>query len=146
MTVQKKKTGFIAGAFDLGPHAGHMMMLKECADRCEYLIIGLHIDPSTERREKNKPVESAYERFIKLSGCRYISKVIPYETEQDLYLMLINERPTVRFLGDDYRDKDFTGKGISGIDIYFIDRTHNFSSSGLREKIKLQFALPCSPQ
>lgn len=134
----EKKTGFIAGAFDLGPHAGHMMMLKECSDSCDFLIVGLHIDPSMERREKNKPVESAYERFIKLAGCRYIDKVIPYETENDLYLMLINEKPTIRFLGEDYRDRHFTGKDLPNIRIHYIDRTHGFSSSGLREKIRNQ--------
>ncbi len=134
--TSKTKKGFIAGAFDLGPHAGHMMMLKECADNCDYLIVGLHIDPSKERGEKNKPVESAYERYIKLSGCKYISKVIPYETEDDLYLMLINERPHIRFLGEDYRNKDYTGKNISDIPIHFIDRKHGFSSSGLRDRIR----------
>ena len=145
MSNQSKKTGFIAGAFDLGPHAGHMMMLKECADNCEYLIVGLHIDPSVERQEKNKPVESAYERFIKLSGCRFIDKIVPYESEEDLYLMLINEKPHVRFLGDDYKEKHYTGKGIAGIEIHYIDRTHGFSSSGLREKIKMQRAPQCMP-
>lgn len=130
--------GFIAGAFDLGPHAGHMMMLKECADNCDFLIIGLHTDPSLERSQKNAPVESVYERFIKLSGCRYVDKVIPYETENDLYLMLINEKPDVRFLGDDYKDRDFTGKNVTDIMIHYIDRKHGFSSSGLREKIRNQ--------
>lgn len=134
----EKKIGFIAGAFDLGPHAGHMMMLKECSDNCDFLIVGLHVDPSMERREKNKPVESTYERFIKLAGCRYVDKVIPYETENDLYLMLINEKPVVRFLGNDYRDRHFTGKEIPGIRIHFIDRNHGFSSSGLRDKIRNQ--------
>ncbi len=137
-TKAKLKTGFIAGAFDLGPHAGHMMMLKECADNCDYLIVGLHINPSNERNEKNKPVESAYERYIKLSGCKYIDKVVPYETEDDLYLMLINEKPTVRFLGEDYRAKDYTGKNLSEIDIHFIDRKHGFSSSGLRKRIRAE--------
>lgn len=136
-----KKVGFIAGAFDLGPHAGHMMMLKECSDNCDFLTVALHIDPSIERREKNKPVESAYERFIKLAGCRYVDKVIPYETESDLYLMLINEKPAVRFLGEDYRDRPFTGKDIASIRIHYIDRNHGFSSSGLREKIRNQARL-----
>lgn len=130
------KTGFIAGAFDLGPHAGHMMMLKECADNCDFLIVGLHINPATERNEKNKPVESAYERYIKLSGCKYIQKVIPYETEDDLYLMLINEKPKIRFLGEDYRKKEFTGKNLTEIEIHYIDRKHGFSSSGLRQRIR----------
>lgn len=132
------KIGFIAGAFDLGPHAGHMMMLKECADNCDFLIVGLHINPSIERKEKNNPVESAYERYIKLSGCKYISKVIPYETENDLYLMLINEKPNIRFLGEDYKNKGFTGKNLSEIAIHYIDRKHNLSSSGLRGRIQSQ--------
>lgn len=130
-----KKIGFIASAFDLGPHAGHMMMLKECRNNCDFLIVGLHVDPSKERKEKNKPVESAYERFIKLSGCKYIDRIIPYEFEDDLVLMLINEKPTVRFLGEDYREKDFTGKNLTDIKIHYIDRNHNFSSSGLRKRI-----------
>lgn len=138
----EQKIGFIAGAFDLGPHAGHMMMLKECADNCDFLIVGLHIDPSLQRKNKNKPVESAYERFIKLSGCRYIDKVIPYESEDDLYLMLINEKPNIRFLGDDYKNKDYTGKDLMDIAIHYVDRTHGFSSSGLREKIKTQRVTP----
>ena len=136
---ESQKIGFIAGAFDLGPHAGHMMMLKECADNCDFLIVGLHINPAMERKEKNKPVESAYERFIKLSGCKYIDKVIPYETENDLYLMIVNEKPTIRFLGEDYKDKNFTGKDLSYIKIHYIDRNHGFSSSGLRGRIRNQF-------
>lgn len=131
----EKRIGFIAGAFDLGPHAGHMMMLKECSDNCDFLLVGLHIDPSHERKEKNRPVESTYERYIKLSGCKYIDRVVPYETEEDLFLMLINEKPNVRFLGDDYRDKEFTGKKLSAIKIHYIDRNHGFSSSGLRKRI-----------
>lgn len=133
--TSKPKIGFIAGAFDLGPHAGHMMMLKECSDNCDFLIVGLHIDPSKERKEKNKPVESVYERFIKLAGCRYIDKVVPYEMEDDLNLMLINEKPDIRFLGEDYRDKDFTGKNLVSIKIHYIDRNHGLSSSGLRNRI-----------
>jgi glycerol-3-phosphate cytidylyltransferase len=136
MQENKNRTGFIAGSFDLGPHAGHMMMLKECADNCDFLIVALHIDPSNERQEKNKPVESAYERYIKLSGCRYVSKVIPYETEDDLYLMLINEKPDIRFLGEDYRTNNYTGKNITDIAVHFIDRKHGLSSSALRERIK----------
>ena len=104
-TTESKNVGFIAGAFDLGPHAGHVMMLRECAAHCDFLVVGLHIDPSKERKEKNRPVESAYERFIKLSGCKYIDRVIPYESEEDLY------------------------------DIHYINRNHGFSSSGLRKRI-----------
>lgn len=140
--VTTGKTGFIAGSFDLGPHAGHMMMLKECADNCDYLIVGLHIDPSCERQEKNKPVESVYERYIKLVGCKYVQKVIPYETEADLYLMLSNEKPNIRFLGEDYRNKDYTGKDLKGIAIHLIDRKHGLSSSGLRERIRGEIKKP----
>lgn len=137
-SVADLKIGFIAGSFDLGPHAGHMMMLKECADNCDFLVVGLHIDPSIERSEKNKPVESTYERFIKLSGCKYIDRVIPYELENDLYLMLINEKPNIRFLGEDYKDKDFNGKNLASIKIHYIDRNHGLSSSGLRNRIYKQ--------
>lgn len=120
-TKREIKKGFISGAFDLRSHAGHVMML--------------HIDPSNERDKKTNRLYT-YERYIKLSGCKYISKVVPYETEDDLYLMPINEKPYVRFLGENYRNKDCTGKCINDITIPFINRNHGFSSSELRDRIR----------
>src|SRR3990167_3972639 len=108
------KIGFVAGAFDL-LHPGHIQLLRDCKDMCEYLVVGLHVDPSTERKEKNKPVQTVYERFEQLKACKYVDQVVPYETENDLLNMLnngvINVMNCVRGLKNhDYYSNTITNK------------------------------------
>ena len=130
------KIGFTCSCFDL-LHAGHILMLKDCKKQCDYLVVGLQIDPTIDRKEKNKPVQSLQERKIKLEAVKYIDKIIIYETENDLYRLLYDMMPDVRILGTDYIDKYFTGIDIEGVDIYFHERNHDYSTSSLREKIKI---------
>lgn len=132
------KIGFTCGAFDL-LHAGHIMMLRECASQCEYLVVGLHTDPSVERSYKNKPIQSAYERQLQLEGCKFVDKVIMYDTEKDLIDILSNEDINVRFVGEEYKDTEITGQKICqdrNIEIVYNTRRHNFSSSELIQRIK----------
>ena len=133
--------GFTCGAMDL-LHAGHVRMLEECKEQCDYLIVGLQNDPSVTGAEyrgkkKNKPIETLEERKIRLEGCRYVDEIIVYETEDDLYNLLKKLQPDVRFVGPDWKDKKFTGYDLP-IKIVFNSRNHNFSSSNLRERIKNQ--------
>lgn len=129
------KIGFTASCFDLGPHAGHIMMLKESRENCDYLIVGLQVDPSKDRPQKNKPVQSISERYISTKSCKYVDEVIPYESEEDLIQLIQLLRPSVRFIGEEYFGKEFTGKTL-GIPIHYCNRKHDVSSSDLRRKIK----------
>jgi len=138
------KIGFTCSTFDLF-HAGHVAMLEECKQNCDYLIVGLQTDPSIDRKEKNKPIQSIIERYVQLSACKYVDEIVPYETENDLldYLRLHERTINVRFVGEEYADKDFTGRELTstfGDDnkmiIYYNRRSHNFSSSELRERIQ----------
>lgn len=125
--------GFTCGAFDL-LHAGHIVMLEETKQHCDYLIVGLQTDPTIDRKEKNKPVQSVYERFIQLNAVRYVDEIIPYDTEESLLDLLQSQHIDYRFVGEDYRDKDFTGNDLP-IEVFYTSRKHSFSSSGLRNKI-----------
>jgi glycerol-3-phosphate cytidylyltransferase len=131
------KVGFTASTFDL-LHAGHVAMLREAKSQCDYLICGLQVDPSQDRAEKNSPVQSIVERYTQLSAVKYVDEIIVYCTEDDL-LDIINMYPiSVRILGEEYKDKDFTGKDACrkrGIQLYFNKRDHRFSSSGLRRRV-----------
>lgn len=129
----KKVIGFTCGAFDI-THAGHYLMFEENKKKCDYLIVGLQTDPSLDRKEKHKPVQSIKERLIQLKACKYIDKVIIYKTEKDLVKLLKKLKPDVRFLGMDWKDKNFTGKELP-IKVIFNTRNHNYSSSNLRDKI-----------
>jgi len=129
------KIGFTCSCFDL-LHAGHILMLKDSKKQCDYLVVGLQTDPTIDRSEKNKPIQSLQERKIQLEAIKYIDKIIIYETENDLYRLLYDMMPDIRILGTDYIDKYFTGIDIEGIDVYFHERDHNYSTSSLREKIK----------
>lgn len=129
------KVGFIASCFDLGPHAGHVQTMREAKQHCDYLVAALHVDPNRERPVKNKPVQSVSERYFTLKACRYVDEVIPYETEAELLELLKLLNPDIRFLGDDYRGKPFTGQEL-GINIYFCSRIHSVSSSTIRKIIK----------
>ena len=125
--------GFTAGAMDL-LHAGHVAMLEEAKSQCDYLIVGLHTDPTIDRPEKNKPIQTTFERFIQLKGCKFVDEIIPYDTEEDLIDLLQTFKPDVRFIGEDYRGKAFTGDELP-IKITYTSRRHSFSSSNLRKKV-----------
>ena len=130
--------GFTCGAFDLF-HAGHITMLADCKSKCEYLIVGLHTDPSIERPKKNKPIQSTFERYTQLSGCRYVDQVIPYDTEEDLRNLLATTNINIRFIGADHLRDNITAEDVCklrNIEIQFNERYHNFSSSELRNRIR----------
>lgn len=131
------RVGFVASSFDL-LHAGHVQMLREAKEQCEYLICGLQTDPTLDRPEKNSPVQTIVERYTQLKGVRYVDEIIPYATEKDLEDILTMYHIDVRILGEEYREKDFTGKDICkkrGIQLYFNKRDHRFSSSDLRKRV-----------
>ena len=133
------KKGITFGAFDLF-HAGHVMMLEEAKTVCDYLIVCIQSDPSLDRKEKNKPVQSIVEREIQVSGCRYTNEVIIYDTEADVLDILDAVDWDVRILGEEYKDKDFTGREQTLEKCHFNKRPHNFSSSELRKRVaKEQF-------
>jgi glycerol-3-phosphate cytidylyltransferase len=135
------KIGFTASAFDL-LHAGHVLMLEEAKKQCDYLICGLQTDPSQDRASKSKPAQTIVERYLQLRACKFVDEIIPYGTEQDLEDLLAGMHIDIRILGIEYRDKDFTGHDICkkrDIEIYFNERDHRFSSSGLREHIADSF-------
>lgn len=125
--------GITAGAFDLF-HAGHVLMLKDASNQCDHLIVALQTDPSIDRKKKNKPIQSMYERFVQLDGCRYVDEIIPYETEDDLYSLIMNNNIDIRIIGNEYRNKVFTAREI-GIEIYYNARNHKWSTTELRERI-----------
>ena len=116
-------------------HAGHILMLKECKEQCDYLIVGLQTDPTLDRPEKNKPIETIEERKIRLEGCKYVDEIIIYDTEADLYQLLQKLKPDKRFVGADHKNKHFTGDDLP-IHIVYNSRNHNFSSSNLRTRIE----------
>lgn len=134
----KYKIGFTSVVGDLF-HAGHIRMIEECKKYCDYLIVGLICDP-TDRPNKNKPVESVYERYYRISRCKGVDEVVPLENENDLKLYLeMTDRVEVRFVGEDYIDKDFTAKDVcqrKGIRIIFNNRQHGLSSTSLRERVE----------
>ena len=134
MGKDKVKIGFTASTFDL-LHAGHVQMLREAKDHCDYLMCGLQIDPTIDRKEKNSPVQTVVERYTQLNGVKYVDEIIPYSTERDLEDILEMYHIDVRILGEEYRDKEFTGRDICkkrDIELYFNKREHRFSSSDLR--------------
>ena len=131
------KVGFTASAFDL-LHAGHIIMLREAASICDYLICGLQVDPSKDRPGKNKPVQSIVERWTQLNAVRYVDEIITYESEQDLEDILKAYPIDIRILGEEYREKPFTGREFceqNGIELYFNSRKHRFSSTELRGRV-----------
>jgi|TARA_B100001094_G_scaffold297139_1_gene319904 glycerol-3-phosphate cytidylyltransferase len=130
--------GITFSSFDLF-HSGHVAMLKEARANCDYLMVGLQTDPTLDRPEKNKPIQSVFERYVQLEGCKYIDEIIPYATEQDLLDILLTYDVNKRFIGEEYRTKDFTGKQLcvdKSIEIYYNKRQHSFSTSGLRKRIE----------
>lgn len=131
------KTGFTCSCFDL-LHAGHVQMLKEAKSKCDWLVVGLQTDPTIDRPSKNKPVQSVTERFIQLSAVKYVDEIVVYATEADLIDVLKSFPINVRFIGEEYKDKDFTGKEYcsdNGIEIYYNRRQHSFSTTDLRKRV-----------
>jgi len=133
-----KRIGITFSTFDL-LHAGHIAMLSEARNHCDYLICGLQTDPTIDRPEtKNKPIQSIVERQIQLAACRYVDEVVVYSTEQDLVDLLLILPVDVRILGVEYADKEFSGKSeceLRSIEIVFNGRDHSFSSSSLRKRV-----------
>ena len=132
------KVGITFSTFDLF-HAGHVKMLEEAKRQCDYLIVGLQLDPSFDRPEKNGPSQTIIERYIQLKGSKHIDEIVPYVLEQDLEDILKSFKIDVRIIGDEYKEKNYTGRVYceeKGIKIYYNSRDHRFSSSGLRKQVK----------
>ena len=132
------KVGFNCSTFDLF-HAGHVTMLREEKRHCDYLIVAIQVDPTVDRPDtKNKPVLSIYERYVCVTACKYVDEVIVYHTEEDLLNLLKTQHIDIRFLGDEYKTKDFTGKQWCldhGVELFFHERQHPYSSSSLRQRV-----------
>jgi glycerol-3-phosphate cytidylyltransferase len=129
--------GITCSTFDLF-HPGHIKMLEEAKLHCDYLIAALQTDPTIDRPTKNKPIQSVVERYIQLDSCKLIDKIVPYETEKDLEDIFSSFDINIRIIGEEYRDKEFTARGICekrGIKIIFNTRDHGFSSTELRNRI-----------
>ena len=135
--MRENITGFIASSFDIY-HPGYALMLKECKDNCDYLVVALHDNPKSANQDKNSPIMSLHERFLVLKSIRYIDEVAPYKSESDLVNLLHFYKPDIRFLGSDYKSLE-NRKKISGYsvceNIYYVDRFHDYSSSSIRKKI-----------
>ena len=138
LTEEGKKIGITFSTFDM-LHAGHIAMLADAKNHCDYLIAGLQTDPTIDRLDtKNKPVQSIVERQIQLAACRYVDEVVVYQTEQDLVDLLLILPIDVRILGVEYEEKEYTGKQEGyqrGIQPIFNERDHSFSSSSLRKRV-----------
>jgi glycerol-3-phosphate cytidylyltransferase len=138
LKAEGKKIGITFSTFDM-LHAGHIAMLSEAKNHCDYLITGLQTDPTIDRPDtKNSPIQSVVERQIQLAACRYVDEVVVYQTEQDLIDLLLILPVDVRILGVEYENKDFTGRGECydrGIELVFNGRDHSFSSSSLRKRV-----------
>ena len=131
------KIGVTFSSFDLF-HTGHVAMLKEARANCDHLMVGLQTDPTADRPEKNKPIQSVFERYVQLEGCKYIDQIIPYSTEKELEDILLTYKIDVRFIGEEYKQNEFTGKQLcvdKGIELYYNKRQHSFSSTNLRTRI-----------
>lgn len=130
--------GFTCSTFDLF-HAGHIMMLKEAKAVCDYLIVGLQTDPTIDRpTTKNKPIQSIFERFVQLQACKYVDEIVVYATEKELVDILLSYPINIRILGNEYEDKNFTGRSeciSKGIKFYFNKRDHSFSTTELRQRV-----------
>jgi len=131
------KIGITFSQFDM-LHAGHIAMLAEARNHCDYLIAGLQNNAQWDRSNKNSPIQSIVERQIQLAATRYVDEMVVYNTEKDLEDILLTLPIDVRILGIEYRDKDFTGKDICnkrGIELVYNGRDHSFSSSSLRKRV-----------
>lgn len=137
LKAQGLRIGITFSTFDL-LHAGHVAMLSECKNHCDYLIAGLQTDPTLDRASKNTPIQTVVERQIQLGCNRFVDEIVVYQTEKDLQDILLTLPIDVRILGIEYENKDFTGKDICntrGIEIIYNGRDHSFSSSNLRKRV-----------
>jgi glycerol-3-phosphate cytidylyltransferase len=137
MDKQNRIIGITCSTFDL-LHAGHIIMLEECKKYCDYLICALQVDPSLDRPEKNKPIQSLVERYIQLDAVQYVDKIIPYNNEEELKTIFSSLDIDVRIIGEEYKDKNFTAKDICmkrNIRFVYNKRDHDFSTSSLRTRI-----------
>ena len=133
MFDQGPKIGFTCSTFDLF-HAGHVAMLAEAKQQCDLLYVGLLSDPTNDRPDtKNKPIQTMFERYLQLEACKYVDKIIPFETEQEICDILLTYNFDIRIVGEDYVGKDFTGKNLC--DVFYNNRKHSFSSTELRERV-----------
>ena len=133
------KVGITCSTFDL-LHAGHVIMLEECKQHCDYLICALQVDPSTDRPNKNKPVQSLVERYLQLNAVKWVDQIIPYSTEAELEEIFKALPINVRIIGEDYMGKEFTAKQICkdrDIEIIYNQRQHDYSSSDLRKRVMI---------
>ena len=133
MKNQKHSNGIIAGNFDI-IHPGYILLFNECKENCDYLILLLHEDPSIERPEKLKPILSLDERILILTSLKQIDEIVPYKLESDLLNLIQNMNIDIRFLGDDYINKEFTGKNLN-IPIHFMNRSHGWSTTKYKQLI-----------
>ena len=137
MPNSKPVVGITFSTFDL-LHAGHVAMLRDAKEQCDYLICGLQVDPSKDRAEKNSPVQTLVERWTQIQAVRYIDEIVPYQDEKDVEDILNMFNIDIRIIGEEYKDMNFTGRTTCtqrGISIYYNKRDHRFSSSGLRERV-----------
>lgn len=131
--IDQVKIGFTCSTFDLF-HSGHTVMLMEAKTLCDYLIVGLLVDPTKDRPDtKNSPVQSVFERYLQVAACKYVDEVIPFETEKDLVDMILTINPDIRIVGEEYQNTSHTGKGMCPI--HYNKRRHSFSTSELRERV-----------
>lgn len=132
------KIGFNCSCFDLF-HAGHVTMLKMEKEKCDYLKVALQVDPTIDRPGlKNKPVQSIYERFAQVQACKYVDEILVYDTEADLLNLIMTQDMHIRFLSEEYLNRDFTGKQYcieNGIELYYHKRRHTFSTTDLRKRV-----------
>lgn len=128
------KVGFTCGAFDI-LHTGHALMLEEARSVCDHLIVAVQSDPSIDRLEKNRPIQSYDERIIMVKSIKFVDRVVLYDTEEDLVNLLKMIKPDVRILGADHKGKNFTGHDMENITFYFNTRDHDYSTSNLRERV-----------
>ena len=132
------RVGITCSSFDLF-HAGHVKMLEEAKKQCDFLIVALQTDPTIDRPDKNKPIQSIVERYIQVDACKWVDQIIPYTTEEDLENIFKSFKLDVRIIGDEYKKKPFTAKHIcetKGIEIIYNSRDHDWSSSELRKRLK----------
>jgi glycerol-3-phosphate cytidylyltransferase len=140
MKIENKIIGITCSTFDL-LHTGHIIMLEECKKYCDFLICALQVDPTIDRPEKNKPIQSLVERYIQLDAVKHVDKIIPYSTEEELETLFSALDLDVRIIGEDYKNQDFTAKEVClkrGIKVIYNRRDHHFSTSSLREEIYKQ--------
>lgn len=133
----KRIVGITCSTFDL-LHTGHIIMLEECKKHCDFLICALQVDPTIDRKEKNKPIQSLVERYIQLDAVKFVDKIIPYSTEEELLTIFTSLDLDVRIIGEEYKDKEFTAKDVCrkrGIKLVYNKREHDFSTTNLRKRI-----------